>query len=410
MKKTIIAILNILFLLSCFNSFGQVLSLDSVLSKIEKSNLSLKMFAAKINALTQYAEGAKNWDAPTVGGGMWMTPYENPYMGMAMISVEQMFPSPARLNAKKDYLGSMSAEQEENKSYAKNQIFAFAKRNYYRCAILKKKLVILKESESIISMMIKSAEISYANSDSKLNTIYKAKARLAALQSMILTTNNEIQQKNVLLNTLMNRNKNLIFDADTMFQIKNYEFSTPDSSSLLTDRSDFRAIDKSSDILKYKQKMELTKRKPSFGVRYNNMTPFNPAKPSQYNIMGMMTIPIAPWASREYKANVKALDFEMEELQWKKKNLINETLGKINTIALAMQNVRQQLSSYDQSILPALQNNLNTSQLAYSQNKENLFVVLDAWEALNSAKMERLNKIEELLYIQVEYEKELEKR
>lgn len=410
MKLTIKLILYFLFFTQSFDSFGQVLPLDSVLKKIEKNNLSLKMFNAKINALNQYSEGAKSWDAPTVGGGLWMTPYDNPYMGMAMISIEQMIPNQSRLNAKKDYLGSMSAEQQENKNYTKNQIFAYAKRNYFRCAILKKKLIVLNESESIINLMIKSAELNYSNSDGKLNTIYKIKARLAGIQSMISATENEIRQKNVLLNTLMNRDRNLLFDADTTFQIKNYEGSVPDSTLLLTSRSDFKAIDRSSDILKYKQKMELVKRKPSYGVRYNNMTPFNPSRPSQYNIMGMMTIPIVPWASKEYKSNVRALDFEMEELQWKKKNLVNETLGKIGTINLALQNAKQQINIYENSIIPALQNNLNTSQLAYSQNKENLFVVLDAWEALNNAKMEILSKTEELLYIQVEYEKELEQK
>lgn len=410
MKKATITILNILLLLPCFNSFGQVLPLDSVLTRIEKNNLSLKIFNAKIKALNQYAGGAKNWEAPVVGAGTWMMPYNNPAMGMAMISIEQMIPNPKGLNAKRDYMSSMSAEEAENKNYEKNQIFSYAKLNYYRWVVLKRKLIILNESESLIGRMIKSAEINYSTSNENLNTIYKIKARLAGVQGIIIATKNEIQQKNVLLNTLMNRDKNLLFDIDTTLQIKNHEMLLPDSLQIQNNRSDIRAIDKSIDILKYKQKMESVKGKPNFGVRYSNMTPFNPGQPNQFNIMGMMTIPIAPWSSREYKANVKALDFEMEELQWKRKSLVNETLGKINTISLAIQNAKLQINVYEQSIIPALQNNLNTSQLAYSQNKETLFVVLDAWEALNNAKMERVNKIEELLYIQVEYEKELEKR
>ncbi len=395
----------------CFHSSSiaaQVMPLDTVLLNIEKNNAGLKMYTAKMNALNEYANGAKSWDAPLAGGGLWMTPYENPGMGSLMISIEQMIPNPARLNAKKDYMNSMSAEQAENKNYTKNQLFAIAKRNYYRCIILKKKLILLKESQSVIELMIKSAEINYASADGKLNTIYKIKARLAGLQSLIAGTENEMQQKIIALNTLMNRH--IIFEVDTFIQIKNYEAASPDSSLLQKNRSDLKAIDRLTDVLKYKQKMELTKSKPGFGVRYNNMTPFNPNRPSQYNIMGMMTIPIAPWSSKEYKANIKGLGFEMEELQWKKQNLLNETCGRIEAILLAIKNSRQQLSIYKQSILPALNNNLSTSQLAYGQNKENLFIVLDAWEALNNARIELLNKTEELLYLQVEYEKETEQK
>lgn len=389
---------------------AQVLPLDSVLSKIEKSNPGLKMYNAKINALNEYANGATNWDAPIVGGGLWMTPYTNPGMGSFMLSIEQMIPNSQRLNAKKDYMSSLSSEQKENSSFVKNQLFYLAKRHYYRWVVLKKKLVILEEAQPVVEMMIKSAELNYSNSEGKLNSIYKAKARFASLVGVIVMTKNEMQQKAVLLNTLMNRDRNLLFDIDTNLSIKNYENAIVDSSFLLSNRSDLRFIDRSLDIVTYKQKMELAKRKPSFGVRYNNMTPFNTSKPSQFNIMGMMTIPIAGWSAREYRANVKGLDFEKDELKFKKQNLLNESAGKLGIIILALKNSKEQINIYEQSILPALRNNLSTSQLAYGQNRENLFVVLDAWEAVNNARMEYLNKLEELLYLQIEYEKELEQK
>jgi outer membrane protein TolC len=226
---------------------------------------------------------------------------------------------------------------------------------------------------------------------------------------MIAMKENEIRQKNFAINTLMNTDKNFLFDIDTTFQIKNYEINIPDSALFQNSRSDLKALDKSADILRYKQTMESIKRKPDFGIRYNNMTPFSTG-PNFFTVMGMMTIPIVPWSSKEYKANVKGLDFEITELQWEKQIIINETTGKLGTIIFSIKNSKQQIKIYNESIIPALQNNLNTSQLAYGQNKESLFVVLDAWEALNMARTEYLSKIEELLYLQVEYEKELEQK
>ena len=169
---------------------------------------------------------------------------------------------------------SMSSEQTENKNYTKNQIFAYAKHNYFKWVILKKRLTVLKESQPIIQMMIKSEELNYSTANGKLNSIYKSKARLAVLQSMIVMAENEIQQKAVILNTLMNRDRNLIFDIDTSYQIKNYEIILPDSTLLQNNRSDIKSIDRYSEILKFKQKMESVKSKPSFGVKYSNMTPF----------------------------------------------------------------------------------------------------------------------------------------
>jgi hypothetical protein len=44
------------------------------------------------------------------------------------------------------------------------------------------------------------------------------------------------------------------------------------------------------------------------------------------------------------------------------------------------------------SIIPALQRNYDTSIIAWQNNNGDLFVVLDAWEALNMAQIEKLDK------------------
>src|SRR5437762_10584363 len=99
---------NLLFVVCCLLFVlenAQTLSLDSVLSKIEKNNPTLLMYSEKINALNQYAEGSRSWEAPVVGAGMWMSPYNNPLgMGSFMISIEQMIPNQQKLNAKEKYM------------------------------------------------------------------------------------------------------------------------------------------------------------------------------------------------------------------------------------------------------------------------------------------------------------------
>ena len=47
--------------------------------------------------------------------------------------------------------------------------------------------------------------------------------------------------------------------------------------------------------------------------------------------------------------------------------------------------------------------------LAYEENREQLPVVIDGWEALSMVQLEYLNKLEEYYTMIVSYEKELEK-
>ena len=99
----------------------------------------------------------------------------------------------------------------------RNEMFAMVKMNYYDGMIMKKKLNIIKESEELMNYLIKSTELKYTYGLDKLNAYYKAKAMLGDVQTMKLMFEQELQQKIILLNTLMNRNKNEYFEIDTSY-------------------------------------------------------------------------------------------------------------------------------------------------------------------------------------------------
>ena len=57
-----------------------------------------------------------------------------------------------------------------------------------------------------------------------------------------------------------------------------------------------------------------------------------------------------------------------------------------------------------------MKKNYETSLLAFEQNKEELFMTLDAWQNLKLVQLSYLDMLNELLQLQVNYEKELEIR
>ena len=58
----------------------------------------------------------------------------------------------------------------------------------------------------------------------------------------------------------------------------------------------------------------------------------------------------------------------------------------------------------------AYQKNFETSLLSYKQNTGNFFILLDAWDMLLMKQIEQLDKLNEALKLQAEYEYEIEKR
>ena len=77
MKKQLIIVFA--FILSFFSAMAQTVSLDSIIHEIQKANPSLKMYEADIRSADEAAKGARNWEAPTIGTGLWMTPYNPKY-------------------------------------------------------------------------------------------------------------------------------------------------------------------------------------------------------------------------------------------------------------------------------------------------------------------------------------------
>jgi outer membrane protein TolC len=385
----------------------QRLSLDSVLAHIA-ANPSLQAYDAKISAQDAYATGAKSLDAPKISAGQYQTPYQvNPNTGSFMIQAEQMFTNPAKLRAKEDYMKGMSKVTAEDKNYLKNQLIAQAKQYYYERVVLEKKLILLQNTQSLLEYMLKDANIRLTYGKEKLPNIYKAKADLYQLDNTREQLNNEVSQKNIMLNTLMNRDKQTAFTVDTNVVLKDYETATTDTASLANARSDIKGINRNIDLQQLNAQVEYSKRKPDFGIQAGHMFSYG-GMANQYILMASVTIPIVPWASKEYKANLKGIRYEVAELQQKKMDMLNQAEGQLAGLRTDMSSKKRQLKNYNQNIIPALQNGYKTSLLAYDQNTGDLPSVLNSIRDLQMARMTALDRLQDLLQLQVAYEKENE--
>lgn len=407
MKRFKIALL--LLVVCTGSSSAQVLTLDSVLAQIERNNPMLKMYDEQINAVNNYSQMAKSWMPPTLSTGPWQVPYKDFQGGMWMITGEQMIPNSSKQKANYNYMRGMTPVEQNGKEAKKNQMFAMAKQNYYEWIVLKKKYEVLVQTDTLLNYIVQVAQIRYTYNKEKLNNIYKAQADLYELRNMETMMLADIKMKNVELNTLMNLDKSFVFDIDTTYLSRNYELQLPDTALISSSRSDIKQFDASLGLVKLQQQYEKSKRLPDFGISLSHMKSLG-EMPNQYSAMGMITIPIAPWSSKEYKSNIKGLDNTTKAINYQKQSLINETAGMITSLQTQIKSAKQQLANYNDNIIPTYFKSYQTSMIAYEQNTENLFVVLDGLKMYRMAKMNELDQVNTLLKLQVEYEKEMEIR
>jgi outer membrane protein TolC len=416
MKKAF-SIITVLLLL-CGKAMTQhMITLDDIFQQIQKENPGLKMYDAEIRSQDEAAKGVRNWDPPEIGGGLWMTPYNpalwkkdpsgTPGMGQFMISAQQMFPNKRKQDAEAKYMEATSSVDAEKKKASLNELYAMAKKNYYEWVIIRKKLSVIDQNEKILNFMIQNAEIRYKNGLEKISAYYKAKAALGNLQNTRLVLENDIKQVQVILNTLMNRDKLTAFDIDTVYQLKDYSTAQLDSTTFMNTRSDIKAIEKDIQLAYLQQSAEKAKLKPTFGVTYNHMFGFG-GQPMQYSLMGTVKIPMAKWSSKAVNANVESLKWKAAAFSQQKQMLVNEATGAAYNMENGITLKKRQMKLFDENIIPALKRNFQVMQLAYEQNTEQLFALYDAWETLNMTQLEYLEQLQQLLLMQTELERILE--
>jgi cobalt-zinc-cadmium efflux system outer membrane protein len=375
----------------------------------------LQEYDNKVKALNEYSAGAKSWMAPMVGAGTFMTPYGKQMLmderdkGSWMFSVEQDIPNPAKLNANKNYLQSRAGVEKEGRSMQYNALRAEAKTYYYQWLVSEDKLKVLKENERIMDLMLKLARIRYPYNQGSLGNVYKAEGRLNEVQNMMLMTKSEIEDKHYRLKALMNLSPNDSIMVDTASVVDfNAEQIVNDTTALSDQRSDIRQIDQTIEVMKLNQQLQKAQAKPDFKIRFDHMQPIG-NMPTMFTAMAMVSIPIAPWSSKMYKSEIKGMQYDIEAMKRGREAILIETRGMLAGMSSQLKRMKQQLDNYDKKIIPALRKNYQTLMLAYEENREQLPIVIDGWEALNMAQMEYLNKMEEYYKMIVSYEKELEK-
>lgn len=411
-KKGILLIGAWLGLMACAKA--QVISLDSVLLLIDKQNPMLQKYDYTVKAMEAYAEGAKSWMAPMVGVGTFMTPYPGQAMmedrdkGSLMFSFEQEIPNPAKLNASKRYLESKASVEEQARSVQFNNLRAEAKTWYYQWLVAEEKIKILKENEHIMDLMLKLARIRYPYSQGSLGNVYKAEGRLREVQNMQLMTQADIDEKRARLKALMNLSPDARIMVDTTTTITH----TPgqviyDTADLANQRSDIAQINKTIEVMQLNQQLQRFQAKPEFKVRFDHMQPLGDMPP-QFTAMAMISIPIAPWSSKMYKSEVKGMQYDIKAMKKDREAMLIEARGMLAAMAVQLNSMQQQLENYKNKIIPALRKNYQTLMLAYEENREQLPIVIDAWEALNMAQMDYLDRLGEYYTMIVRYEKEVE--
>ncbi|WP_442589414.1 TolC family protein [Pedobacter sp. AW31-3R] len=389
------------------------ISLDSLLKRVENNNISLQKYALKAESYGYKAKAATAWMAPMIGAGTFMTPYPGQEVmddrdkGSLMFQLEQDIPNPAKLNAQRRYIASQADAELSGRHIALNTLKAQAKNLYYTWLIARQRIHVLRKNDRIMQMMKKIEDIRYPYNQSKLSGVYRAQAKIEENQNMIRMQQGDIARARAWLNSLMNApaNQPLEIDSTTVPQF-NAE-AVIDTASLATQRKDILQMEQNIRSMKLGITAMKAQAKPDFRIRFDHMYPLNKMMPKAYSVMGMLSIPIVPWASKMYKSEVKAMSYDIQAMEKERTGMLQESQGMLYGMQYQIQSMSDRIDAMEKKIVPALQRSMDADFVSYQENKLALPEVISSWEALTMMETNVLDEKLKLYQMIVDYEKEL---
>ena len=392
---------------------GPVLSLDTVLKRIDQNNLLLQSYGLKAESYKHSAKAATAWMAPMVGVGTFMTPYPGQELmddrdkGSLMFQLEQDIPNPVKLKANKRYIESKAKVENETRGITLNEYKAQAKRLYFGWLIAAQKITVLQQNEKIMQTMKKIEEIRYPYNQSKLGSIYKTTAKLEENSNMIRMQEGDIAKARAWLNSLMNKQGNAMFAIDTNYKPVFVPAAKIDTASLAMARNDIKKMEYNIQSMQLNIEAMKKQSRPDFRLRFDHMSPLTKMMPKAFSVMGMVSIPIAPWSSTMYKSEAKGMAYEIAAMNKEKAAMLQETQGMLYGMQFEIQSMQKRIEAMENKIVPSLQKTLDVNFLSYRENKMELPQVIDAWEALTMMQTNILDEKLKLYLMIADYEKEL---
>lgn len=390
----------------------QPMALDSIMAQIAAHHAALKAYDYRAKAFAYSAESAGAWMAPMIGGGTFMTPYpgqtlmEDRDKGSIMLQLEQSIPNPSKQKAQQRYIQSQGDKELAQKQVALNDLKAQAKTQYHRWLVALQRIALLHTNAEVMGKMKQLEEIRYTYNKSPLANVFKADARLAENQNMIIMQEAEIANAKALLNALMNRPIDSPLAIDSTYSPAFTPAASLDTLNLAASRQDIKRMETEISSMRLGAAAMRSASKPEFRIRFDHMSPLGGMMPQAYSAMAMVSIPIAPWSSKMYKSGEKAMQMDVEAMQQERKAMLLETQGMLYGMTQEIKNMQQTIKNLQEKVIPALQRAFDANFKAYSENQQELPLVLSDWEALNMMKSNVLDEKLKLYQMIVRYEQE----
>jgi len=391
--------------ITCLASQAIATPLQDYLEQYYKNSPTLKAEASNVLAVKQQANAAGSYAPPEIGfewGSKAVAPAasnESMYYGGITLGQEFMFPG-KRDAMKKAEASRANMAQAEYLTTERNGAFRIAAA-YLDIYMVQQRRQVLDSSLHLLASILESARRRFATGMTGMEDIFRLQAELARLHSDSMSLAGDDRAMQLMLCSIL--------DTESSMSVPPIHFNDtltilPSADSLIIlahSRSEVKGMASATHMAQSEIDAARLRKIPDMMLQGRYMVMMGPP---EWALMVGFKIPIAPWASNEISSAegvAKSREQEAKNREQAMRLMVNH---EIREALLRMETAHDRLVQVRSEQLTTAESALHSAVTAYSNNKSDLAMSLDAARMVLMAKedivMAKTNWLQAILTVE----------
>ncbi len=383
-------------------------SLSSLVAEALQNNPALKAAAFQVGAARLSPDQVWYLEPPEFDVDFFRTPihsFPNPVENGTEVdySMQQTFPFPGKISSRIQAGNQRVGMSEAELASLQWKIIREVKNGYYRLYLLDRRLEINRDDQALLNEFVAIARKRYEVGTGNLADILRAQTELITLQTDHFTLTQTRRSDEARLNALLNRKTDRPFPPVGALNPDSADWTLPQIRPLIEEyHPELRRLKAEAEMRAAEQAVTAKDFYPDFMVKATYMDMNHAA--DFWSLMVGMNLPLAFWSAPKYRAGYGQSVANLNQAKAEEADLANLLAANAQDALLQTGSDWNLVQVSKHVLIPQAEEALQSALSAYQDGKTEFLNLLDAYRALNQAKLDGETAVMELFAGQAELE------
>lgn len=365
---------------------GSALTLDALLSEVEKLNPELASKRAEVCAADERPAQARAFEDPMLMVELWQAPLNLAHVPL-MFTLRQPITWPGKLRARAEAVEPERQAARAGVDSTRRTLRLEATRGYFSYRLAVRTEAVLGETKRLLAVIVSSVNARYRVGRAELTELLKAQEALASIDNGLLDVAREKDLAVAGLNTLLARPPREPLGAPvTEPQARPLPDETALTARALAARPELRDIQAQLARSQAKARAARVERAPDLAVWGSFMAMARGGTDHTFSLGVQTSLP--SWSLAKYSAAEREARAQATAEQARLRQLESQISSEVRTAFLRAETAARHIRLHFETLLPLSEQAVRAAQAGYQGGRVELILLLDAARTLATHHLE----------------------